>query len=184
MTLESIWPILDLIPPNQSTIVVAGAWKGFYMTSLAKRFPQARIIGFEPQTEAYEEISKWALPSNCELRNYGLGLCDQDAMMGAANSDGCSVLSNKAPFCVAKIKDAVPVLSELGLITLFVMNMEGYEYLLLPYLIGSKVLRRVQSLAVQFHPEFCSANLCSALEQHYGTPLYMQYPTWSYWKCQ
>lgn len=184
MLVEEIWPIAKLLSPR-STIIVAGAWKGLYLHYLSVRFPDVKVIGFEPQKEAFTEtqkrIDKFKL--NAEVRNYGLGIADESLMIGQAGSDGASMLSEQSPSTIAEVRDASPVLSDLGLISLFVMNMEGYEYILLPYLIGRKLIRRIEALAVQFHPKYCNIDLRVPLHQHYGDCVY-ENPDWSYWTCR
>lgn len=183
---KDIWPIASLLPPRiTGTIVVAGAWKGLYVHYLAGRFRKSRVIGFEPQQAAFDVANQRLSNAGIryELRSHGLGICSDRMTMGKVSSDGASILESEPPFETVEIKDAIPVLHEIGEIDLFVMNMEGYEYVLLPYLLGSEVIKQIKNLAVQFHPKFCNANLYAALTSHYGELIYDNYPTWSYWKC-
>lgn len=186
MLVEQIWPIAGLLSSAQTTIVVAGAWKGLYLHYFAQRFPNARVVGFEPQAEAFiglkERIFKNKL-TNAEVHPYGLGLANQHITIGSWGSDGASFLSAQPPFNISELRDAQPILYDLEPISLFVMNMEGYEYLLLPYLIGTKLLHRIDSLAIQFHPKFFNFDLRFVLRQQYGESVYDD-PDWTYWKCQ
>lgn len=157
------WPLTA-----DSLVVDVGGFKGRWAAGIAERY-QCRVEVFEPQIwaatragEALAEVSnaKWT------VHHYGLSTLDDegDQVMGAWDTDGCSLLRDEVymetyegsrdKMNVARFRDALPVLRELGEIDVLMMNIEGYEYRLLPYIIRGGALDHIRYLAVQFHEAF------------------------------
>lgn len=151
-----------LIPTEKDSIgVVVGAYKGKLMEFLLELFPEMDVIGFEPQPWAFEEarkrLEKYGARSS--LWNFGLGVVGSNVDMGEWGTDACSAINNgpdARQWGKAVFGDTTGVFNQMGLqsgIDLMVMNIEGYEYLLLPYLYEEGWLDKIDRLAVQFHFE-------------------------------
>lgn len=158
------WPGLD----DDGLVVEVGGFKGRWASAMAGRY-QCRVEVFEPQiwaaTRAGEALAE-ASNAKWGVHHYGLSTLDDegDQVMGAWGTDGCSLLKDEVYMetyvgsrdksNVARFRDALPVLNELGEIDVMMMNIEGYEYQLLPYIIGGGALDHIRYLAVQFHTAF------------------------------
>lgn len=189
--LDRIWPLgQQLIVPENGVIFVAGAWKGLYCRYLTERFPTAKIYGFEPQRAACREASNWtAMDKNVSIFPFGIGIeyPFEIMPMGSADTDGCSVLKANRPIIRGLFIESTSIRDWLGVdkINLAVINVEGYECLLLAHWLNNGQVRYYNSLAVQFHPDPSDPNtnlLTEALNIYYGEPKYFDYPTWCYWK--
>lgn len=147
---------LELRP--DSTIVVAGAYKGDTIAFLTKIYPDANIFGFEPQEWAYK-ICLYRFEHNFRVSvfNYGLGIKAGMFPMGEFGNDACSFVPDPAARTqglgeMRKIDDVFNGLKILQKdIDLILFNVEGYEYELIPYMKDKKLLERVRLLVVQLH---------------------------------
>lgn len=167
-------------------IVVAGAYKGLTMALLARLFLGSRIIGFEPQTWAYAQCRHMCkLHKMLEVHPYGLLAGEGAALLwlGEYGTDAASVLTGDRETGKGWFTDAALSLDHALPIELFVMNMEGYEYHLLPYLHTSGVLSHINSMAVQFHDKYerDKPRIYEIMTSHFGPPVYERYPAWVYW---
>lgn len=187
------WPMgqtFDL--PPDSNIVVCGAYKGITMELLATLYKPKAIIGFEPQEWAAEQARMRMLATDYPSMVYGYGLADgsKRMMMGEFGTDACSAIntginSREEGWCL--FEDANKVLTNLGLgkIDLFVMNIEGYEFALLPYLKANGWWRHIDRFVVQFHLGFGNDSnyneLIHELDSEY-TFVEGPLPVWGYWK--
>lgn len=165
------WPMatdFDL-PPN-SNVVIIGAYKGITMELLARLYiDYKQIIGFEPQLWAVEEARKRFKEeqlSSIYILPYGLGNSTRAGKEGMGvvlpmvehDTDACSFVnknSSRQPGS-GLIRDADIVFHDFfmeppQIIDLMVVNIEGGEYELLPYLDGIGWFKRINRLAVQWH---------------------------------
>lgn len=138
-----------------ATCVVAGAYKGKVVDLLYHLYQPARIVGYEPQDWAFFMAKGRVgdLPG-VELHRYGIGVEFGVFPMGEWGTDGCSFVN------VGSREQGEGLVAEIGKefdqrgldeIDFFLMNMEGYEYSLLPHMCATGVIRRVALLAAQFH---------------------------------
>lgn len=187
------WELSDhLRLPSGSRIAVAGAYQGKLIRLLAEMFPDyARIEGWEPQQEMAQKASDNIKHiRSVAVTNIGLlaGPGTVELPMGEYGTDACSVLGGERQQGVGIFYDAVTVLDRSGILTcdLFVMNMEGYEYKLLPYLLEHYRECPINSFAVQFHVKYAPDrdevnDLLNRMKDRYGPPVYENYPRWVYW---
>lgn len=155
------WPVCRLFAVSPGgTIVVVGAYCGIDMELLANLFPSAgRIIGFEPQEWAAQDAIQRLRPyRNTEIHTVGLGATEaRDVPMGEWHTDAASFL-NTGPAArtwgkgkVTKFDRAMKGVA-VERIALLTMNIEGYEFSLLPYMRETGWLQNLDGLAVQWHP--------------------------------
>lgn len=138
------WPF-----SSDSVVVEVGGYKGRWAFQMAERYG-CRLYVFEPQPWAYE-ICKHILGSRAVVLNYALGTHNGTHVMGKWGTDGCGFFDwGVEDDNLGEMRDAIPVLNAIGEIDLMLMNIEGYEHLLLPYLIDN-LISLPRRLMVQFH---------------------------------
>lgn len=184
-------------------IVVAGAYQGKLMQYFAELYPKAALIaGYEPADWAYHRAASRLAPyPNWELYTYGLGTNDTPTptAMFAWGTDECTFLphpdTEAKPMGVGIVKEAKRALVDMltehfplyRAIDLLVINMEGYEYVLLPHLLEGAFLRyQVKSVAVQFHTKYQPSPshhlaLLHDLDVTYPNHIHHSLPSWGYW---
>lgn len=153
------WPLIkkfDLEPG--ANVLVVGAYRGLAMEALANLYPECSlIVGFEPQGWAAEDASERLKPYPiCLVFDEALGTEAGEFPMGEWHTDACSFV-NTGPGSRERgrgwMVDADQFLRGplYQTIDLMIVNIEGYEYKLLPYMHEHGLLDRVKRLAVQWH---------------------------------
>lgn len=147
------------LPPD-SNVIVIGAYCGLAMAALDELYHPAQVIGYEPQLwAANQAINRLIDRSNCAVMPFGLWAGNYTGLkpMGEWHTDGCSFV-NTGPGSreqgTGPVMDADVALSVLDFsnkIDLVVMNIESYEYFLLPYLQEKGWFKKIDRLAVQWH---------------------------------
>lgn len=203
-TLAIVWPLVWTFKlPAGATIVVAGAYRGNVMDLLAHAYPlHSRLIGFEPQgdalCEASHRLAKWP---NVELHEYAIGVEDGVFPMGEygaeyagfQNLNPADSRTGSGGIGIGDMRDVVSVFRDLHLrqIDLLLLNMEGYEYKLVPYLVehGYFVDGRIRRLVVQVHKDMpgnvgIESDLGMALDTIERTHkrVYDELPQWGLWQ--
>ena len=154
------WPLVKHISlPPDSIILVVGSYTGLGMELLNEMFSPSRIIGFDPQRWALDEATIRLQARNYHnftLFNFGLGFENATYPMGEWHTDACSFINvgeGSRQQGTGSIRDANEVLRilKLPLIDLMVMNIEGFEFTLLPYLKATGWIDKIDRLAVQWH---------------------------------
>lgn len=155
--LRSRWPLVDRISlPEESTVVVVGSYKGITAQLLDEMFSPKRMFLYEPQTWAYNESIMRTFKADVSHLNYGLGVKTGLYPMGEWHTDGCSFV-NVGPGSreqgEGKLQDANQALLKTGVdrFDFMLINIEGYEFYLLPYLAVRGWLKKVDRIAVQWH---------------------------------
>lgn len=155
------WPLIkEFNLPPESNVVVVGAYKGLAMEALDELYHPAQVIGYEPQIwAANETFARVEGRDNCAIIPFALWAGTPPVgkiPMGEWHTDACSFVnvgpgSREQGFGSAI--DANLALATLGVdkIDLMVMNIESYEYQLIPYLRSKKWLEKIDRLAVQWH---------------------------------
>lgn len=134
-----------------SIVMELGGFNGRWCSEIARRY-NPRLYVYEPQLWAYHKLTdlfKDSLNINCF--NFGLGLRDAVLTMGEFGTDGCSFLPAPRQQGIGYMKEWYNHIVELGLthIDLLLVNIEGYEFELLPYIMPW--ITNVKWLMVQFH---------------------------------
>lgn len=188
IALDAIWPIGQMLSVmDGGTIVVAGAYEGRYIHYLNQMFPKAHIVGYEPQRDAYVKCeARFVGNDMVEVRNYGLATSERDVELGLAGTDGASSVAFRGQNELVHMANIVEELQLQGSeLDLFVMNMEGSEWAVLPYLLDEMMHHRIKSLAVQFHPNYVSKDrkvrVQAYLFEYYDLE-YSDKNNWTLWK--
>lgn len=147
-------PLLrDLKLPEGACVVIVGAYKGDTAAFMLNHHPSCVIYAYEPQEWAFDRI-----PNDPRIVKKNVALTNIDGIraMFEWGTDACTLLnvpSRKASADVSQVQcnDAVAELEQLphAAIDLIIMNIEGYEYTLLPTLLRSKIV--VHRWLVQYH---------------------------------
>jgi FkbM family methyltransferase len=136
------WPLT-----YTSIVVEIGGFKGRWALQIQERyFPKLYV--FEPQAWAYA-VCKEVLGKRAVVFDYALGTYDGRVTMGEWETDGCSIV--KPGETTVPMHEIGAAFAELGLdhIDLMLINIEGYEYTLIPHMLDRGILP--QRLMVQFH---------------------------------
>lgn len=136
------WPLTP-----ESVVVEVGGYKGRWALQIASRY-QPRLYVFEPQPWA-AAVCRAVLGESATIMKYALGTTTGPADMGEWETDGCSLVKpGGSPVWMREIGAAF---RDLGIdhIDLLLMNIEGYEYTLLPHMLDQGTYP--DRLMVQFH---------------------------------
>jgi FkbM family methyltransferase len=151
-TPEHVWDVraLDWPLTRESVVVEVGGYTGRWALQIAERYhPQLYV--FEPQPWAHA-VCQAALGESADVFPYGLGDHDGVLPMGQWETDGCSLVNvaagAQAEGRICEIGAAFRRL-EIGQVDLLLMNIEGYEYTLLPYMLDCGILPK--RLLMQWH---------------------------------
>lgn len=157
--LKSVWPLCNTfnLKPN-STVIVAGCFTGKVMDLLLTMYPEIYCYGFDPQQWAIDRaqarLSKHD-PTSYNLKPYGLHLVDAVIPMHDWETDACTIdkWNTHKPSELGIFRAYTAVMTELLIpsVDLFVMNMEGAEFTLIPHLIQIEAIKYIKQLAVQWH---------------------------------
>lgn len=199
--LAATWPLAFMFNlALGEEAVVAGAYKGKLMELLARLYPDARIIGFEPQPWAWEEAVARLQPpflfNNVELHCYAIGTKEGLQPMGEWGTDACSFVNvgeHARAHGEGMMHDADEALTKVighGPIGLMILNMEGYEFELLAWLLHTGWLNRTFRLAVQWHLDLNNTYgardmnvLINRITKETDLKLvYDHRPQWTYWQ--
>lgn len=193
--LQERWQLADAFSlPSDSTVVIVGAYKGLAMELIDELYHPKYLIGYEPQDwAAAEATARIALRANCQIISNGLwaGVPEKRIVpMGEWHTDACSFINtgpNSRQQGQGVVVDGDYALRITGLpsFDLVIMNIEGYEFELIPYLMDKGWLPKFQRLAVQFHLGFGNdddyAGLIERISETHSLRIDDR-PSWVYWE--
>lgn len=180
--LSLTWPL-----DANSTVWVVGAYAGQTVRMLHERYAP-KIHAFEPQVPMLNQLDALALPG---VATYPFGLGDRDGIfpMGEVGNDAASFVADMGiarTHGVGRMADVRGFIEEHPEpVDLAVINIEGYEFVLLPYLIDANLLGHFEHLMVQFHVNFPLASGYGALRERIGEThdlLWDYGPAWVAWR--
>jgi FkbM family methyltransferase len=146
-------------PLDENSVVLdIGGYKGRWSKEIAQRYPGTRIFVFEPQMWAAKiataELQEF---SNVHIMEFGLGVESGKFEMEEFETDGASFVlgrSQRQQSGEGVLQDIAHWLYENNVpeIDLIMMNIEGYEFKLIPYMLEKGILQKVKYFMCQFHP--------------------------------
>lgn len=143
-TLALNWPI------NENALVwEIGGYEGRWAKQMANKF-NCHIDVFEPQDWAFERLQR-RFDNNHKvyLHNYGLWITETDLSIAEFGNDGASVVKGESDK-KGHFEDAwVNAFGQT--IDVCLMNIEGAEWVLLPYMIGYGIMKNIDHFWCQFH---------------------------------
>lgn len=153
------WPLTPT-----SVVVEVGGFTGRWALQIAERYAP-RLFVFEPQEWAAKVCCE-VLGTRAQVLGYGLGTSDTTLPMAHYDTDGATFIEGNGPW--GDIREIGYVLRGLVLdhIDLMLINIEGYEYTLIPHMLQQGIIP--ERLMVQMH-NFAgnSAELRARLAVHY-----------------
>ena len=141
---------------NESLVVDIGCYNGTWLNDMYCTYG-CRCIGVEPVTEFYEQAR--ILLSSDKVQLYNFGLCTSNKLTHNMDISGDSSHISRIGEPVrmefvskffANIKEDIDVLQ---------INIEGYEYKLLPFMIKKDLLKQVKNIQIQFHDNITDAEM-------------------------
>lgn len=159
------WPLTA-----PAVVVEVGGFTGRWVSGMASRYPGVYHV-FEPQPWAAERLRQRfeteSLPgADLVLHRYAIGPAPAQVLMGGWETDAASILLDdrfyerhpeegrreRGVIEVREVGDVFRAHEALaGPIDVMMMNIEGYEFQLLPVMIDLGIIERVRFLCVQFH---------------------------------
>jgi len=147
LELQCNWPLT-----GDSVVVIAGAYTGTVARDYIQKYDCILYL-YEPQAWAYDHMAKhFAFQPKVHLFNFGLGVKSGVSLVREYGTDGCSFVdvgtdSQKVTDC--RLVEAEIVLPPV--VDVFICNMEGYEHLLIPYLVEKGLIRNIKYILCQIH---------------------------------
>jgi FkbM family methyltransferase len=147
-------------PLNPKSVVVdLGGYKGEFAFDIHNRF-DSYVYVFEPVKHFYL-ICENLFHDNPKLKVFNYGISDENETAYISDEDnGSSIIKNNEDSCeLIILKRLEEVLECLGIesIDLLKINVEGSEFVILPHLLQSGVIKKVKYLQVQFHSFYPNA---------------------------
>lgn len=199
-------------PYDGPTIAIAGAYQGKLCQLFLELYNPTLVTGFEPARWAYLAAKERLAPypaHQVHLHPFGIGdHTEANLPMGDFNTDAQSFMPSSlnvreqgtgtllaAEPCLklaSPPSQKTPTALYPPPIDLLVINMEGYEYVLLPHLLSSPLgqlsllTQYVSSVAIQFHTHYQPSSLShqlilSLLDEQYPHSVHDYLPSWGLW---
>ena len=150
---------LDYPLNSKSVVVDLGGYKGEFAFDIHNRF-DSYVYVFEPVKHFYL-ICENLFRGNPKLKVFNYGLSNENETAYISDEDnGSSIIKNNEDNCeLITLKRFEEVLEYLGIesIDLLKINVEGSEFVILPHLLQSGVIKKVKYLQVQFHSFYPNA---------------------------
>jgi hypothetical protein len=142
-------PIIDRWNKDSfQRIVVAGAAEGYYAVGLARRFPQANLVAFEPYPEARAALVRLAERNQCAARIQVQGICHCSSLADALAGDASTFLLVDIEGGEALLLDPrmVPALNRITmLVEIHEFAFPGIEALLLDRFASTHAITRIDA---------------------------------------
>jgi len=156
--------VWDELAPGDVVFDV-GSYEGEWISRMVKKYPGCVYHGFEPAVRAYN-VAKGRLGKfeNVHLHNFGLGVTSGTFKLYDDQRDGASFIpGGKYGGQTGRDAEIVNVREfiereKIERIALAAINIEGMEFELLPYVIGSGLIRRIERIMLQWHSVVENAN--------------------------
>lgn len=146
-------PALAGLELDGGAVAVIGAYKGDTVAFIREHHPNSQVLAYEPQIWAFNELTKrFGTDPKVHRYNYGLGIeHDDNAPLYEYGTDAGSLLELPGwrSRDYVRIVDAEFIHWGHPTIALCVMNIEGSEYKLIPYLLANNF--QPDKWLIQFH---------------------------------
>lgn len=143
---------LDWDIDSTSVVWEIGGFEGRWAAQMAEKF-NPHIFIWEPQNWAYHKLrDRFSSNEKVTIAPVGLWTYDASLTLQEFETDGASVVRQDGRVqAVCQFRDIFTTLQEIQTVDVCLMNIEGGEYVLLPYLIGLDQMRRFRYFWCQFH---------------------------------
>jgi FkbM family methyltransferase len=142
---------------EESVVLEIGGYAGRWALEIAGRF-NPRLYVFEPQHWAYQICREKLLEyDNAKVFNFGLGTKSGKYQMHKVGTDSCSFVIPEGgdhPTGEGELVEISHFLETQSLhaIDVCLMNIEGYEFALIPHMLQLGLFDRIRWFMCQFHP--------------------------------
>jgi FkbM family methyltransferase len=149
---------------NENSIVwEIGGYEGRWALAMAEKYnPQLHI--FEPQTWAADNAREKLTGYNAKVYQFALWTHNSEMQINNYGRDGASLVNPDGPdphmvlaVDVYPFFIGVPTKDPIREVDLCQMNIEGGEFVLLPYMIGMGIMPHIKYFWCQWHPFVASA---------------------------
>lgn len=173
------WPHLT----SENVVFEVGSFKGRWALQIARLY-NPRLYCFEPQAWACDVTAEVLADYNAQVHCYGLGTYNGQRQLGEFGTDGCGFLANTRETGQGQVRDIAEVLPELGVasIDLMLVNIEGYEHILLPYMLECGIAPDILMVQVHEIGGYTDEQLRGVLLRNGYTPLWDYGRVLSAWK--
>jgi FkbM family methyltransferase len=146
-TLALDWPGVD----ENSVVWEIGGYKGRWALQMAQKY-NPTIHFFEPMKWALDQAEEKLKGYKVHLHNFALWTHNGEMSLGDFGRDGASLLKpdNKDQQVVLAI-DIEEVFQRFAPVDVCLMNIEGGEFVLVPYMIGLDLMKHIRYFWAQFH---------------------------------
>lgn len=148
-TLALDWPGVD----ENSIVWEIGGYEGRWALQMAEKF-NPHLYVFEPQDWAAEKIRAKLEGYNAQIHQFGLWVRGGEAQINNYGRDGASLVQPYEPDAhTVSVSDIYPtfVKERIEQIDVCLMNIEGGEFVLLPYMIGMGMMVHIKYFWCQWH---------------------------------
>ena len=148
-TLALDWPGVD----ESSVVWEIGGYEGRWALQMAEKYDPL-IYVFEPQDWTADKIREKLAGHNAKIRQFGLWTHGGEMQIHDYGRDGASLLKPDGPDGRAVlVTDVYRIFlkAEVEQIDVCLMNIEGGEFVLLPYMIGMGMMEHIRYFWCQWH---------------------------------
>lgn len=135
-----------------SVVIDVGGYVGDFASEIYEKY-RAKVFLYEPVSSFYEAcVSRFA--SNADVSCFHYGMSNENTTMDIVLSDDASstnIASENDSVEKIELRRATECLADMERIDLFKINIEGGEYQVLPDLINSGAIAKIDFLQIQFH---------------------------------
>lgn len=144
------WPL-----KAKSVVVEVGSYRGVWLSWMLPRY-NCHYWCIEPSPYSFKALEKVAAGHpKVHLCNFALWSEDEKGTLCDIERDGANLFGGQGPTAEVELVDAVRFFREnkIRKVDLLSVNIEGAEFILLPYLIRKGLIKRVKNLMIQWHAE-------------------------------
>lgn len=147
-TLALNWDINE-----ESRVWEIGGFEGRWASQIARKYDPLIDI-FEPQEWAVERLEyRFQENKKALVRPYGLWVMEANLPLYHYETDGASLVNPGVRSQVCEFRDIYAEAAKTnGEIDLCLMNIEGAEFSLIPYMTSTGVMQKIHYFWCQFHP--------------------------------
>lgn len=145
---------------STSVVFDLGGYEGDFAYQIASKFG-CEVHLYEPVEKFHQQcVERFSGSRNVHCYRYGLSNVDGLFDISSADNSSSLIAVNRVEGCeTVVVKRFVDEFARLNIIDidLIKVNIEGSEFLLLPHIIESGVINRINNIQVQFHDFFPDA---------------------------
>ena len=146
---ETIW--IDH-PLNEDSVVIEfGGYKGNWVKKIYEKY-NCNILVFEPVPKFYDSLlDEFSNIEKIKIFNYGVSLKNEIKPIYLKNDSTSVVFEVSHDSIDANFMSIENILELSGQVSLCQINIEGYEYELLEYLIDTNKIQKMDRIVIEFH---------------------------------